>query len=40
VKTVNDQNKLHSLGANALAMALTDSDVRIAEEVLQLIKND
>jgi UDP-N-acetylglucosamine--N-acetylmuramyl-(pentapeptide) pyrophosphoryl-undecaprenol N-acetylglucosamine transferase len=39
VKTVNDQNKLHSLGANALAMALTDSDVRIAEEVLQLIKN-
>lgn len=40
VKTVNDQNKLHSLGANALAMALTDSDIRIAEEVLQLIKND
>ena len=40
VKTVNDPNKLHSLGANALAMALTDSDVRIAEEVLQLIKND
>lgn len=40
VKTVNDQNKLHSLGANALAMALTDSDVRIAEEVLQLIKHD
>lgn len=40
VKTVNDQNKLHSLGANALAMALSDSDVRIAEEVLQLIKND
>lgn len=40
MKTVNDQNKLHSLGANALAMALTDSDVRIAEEVLQLIKND
>ena len=40
VKTVNDQNKLHALGANALAMALTESDVRIAEEVLQLIKND
>lgn len=40
VKTVKDQSVLQSLGTNALAMALTDSDVRIAEEVLQLIKNN
>lgn len=40
IKTATDHNMLEPLGKNALAMALTDSDIRIAEEVLKLIKNN
>lgn len=40
IKTAMDYNVLEPLGKNALAMALTDSDIRIAEEVLKLIKNN
>lgn len=39
IKTVKDSRLLHELGQNANTMALKDSDIRIAEEVLQLIKN-
>lgn len=38
IDTVKDANLLHILGENALGMALLDSDIKIAEEVLKLIK--
>lgn len=38
IGTVKDANLLHVLGENALGMALLDSDIKIAEEVLKLIK--
>lgn len=38
IDTVKDANLLHVLGENALGMALLDSDIKIAEEVLKLIK--
>lgn len=39
INTVNDTELLRNLGDNASAMALRNSDTKIAEEVLQLIKN-
>lgn len=38
LSTVADPETLHSIGDNALAMALKDSDTIIAQEVLKLIK--
>lgn len=38
INSVKDTNLLHVLGENALGMALLDSDIKIAEEILQLIK--
>lgn len=38
IDSVKDANLLHVLGENALGMALLDSDIKIAEEVLKLIK--
>lgn len=38
INSVKDTNLLHILGENALGMALLDSDIKIAEEILQLIK--
>lgn len=39
INTVNDSDLLRILGTNASDMALRDSDTKIAEEVLHLIKN-
>ena len=39
INTVKETSLLKALGQNALAMAFRDSDIKIAEEVLQLIKN-
>lgn len=39
IDTVKDISLLHALGENALGMALLDSDIKIAEEILQLIKD-
>lgn len=39
IKTVTDTTLLHTLSENALAMAFRDSDIKIAEEIFNLIKN-
>lgn len=39
IKTVTDPTLLHTLSENALAMAFRDSDIKIAEEIFNLIKN-
>ena len=39
IKTVTDTALLQNLGENALAMAFRDSDIKIAEEIFNLIKN-
>lgn len=39
IKTVTDTALLQNLGKNALAMAFRDSDIKIAEEIFNLIKN-
>lgn len=39
IKTVTDTALLQKLGENALAMAFRDSDIKIAEEIFNLIKN-
>ena len=39
IKTVTDTTLLQNLGKNALAMAFRDSDIKIAEEIFNLIKN-
>ena len=38
INTVKDMNLLRTLGKNAHDMAFRDSDIKIAEEILQLIK--
>jgi UDP-N-acetylglucosamine--N-acetylmuramyl-(pentapeptide) pyrophosphoryl-undecaprenol N-acetylglucosamine transferase len=39
MQTVKDELLLQTIGKNAQAMAFLDSDIKIAEEVLKLIKN-
>lgn len=39
MQTVKDELLLQTIGQNAQAMAFLDSDIKIAEEVLKLIKN-
>ena len=39
MQTVKDELQLQTIGKNAQAMAFLDSDIKIAEEVLKLIKN-
>lgn len=39
IKTVTAPPLLHTLSENALAMAFRDSDIKIAEEIFNLIKN-
>ena len=39
IKTVTDTALLQNLGKNAQAMAFRDSDIKIAEEIFNLIKN-
>ena len=38
INTIKDTNLLKTLGDNAKSMAFLDSDIKIAEEILQLIK--